>query len=153
MYNKMSRVIFNVVMYISGVAVLVPAFVLVLQFGILGSAAKSETIVETPLTIWLMFGTLFGGVAYLIALGVLAWKSQASCRWCLYCLTGYAIYIAVMIGYISAGDFTLQMRTSGLLSALSSNAQVLFYLTAPLVFVVLLLTSHTSHKKVKVNHG
>ncbi len=139
MQGKVSMT-FNVVTYVFGIAVLVPAFVVFLQFVILGNVAKSETdSAETPLATWLSLGTLFGGIAYLIALGMFAWRPQANCRWCLCCLIGYAIYVAGMIGYISWGDFAHQAKTYGLVSALSDNVSALLYIAAPLIFVVLLI--------------
>ena len=133
--------IFNVFTCVLGIAVLVPAFVLFIHLAFLGNVASSADSAETPMATWLSIGTLFGGVAYLIALGMFAWRPHTVCRWCLYWLIGFSIYVAGMIGYISSGNFAQQVKTSGLLSALSSNAQDLLYIAVPLIFVVLLFFS------------
>jgi len=139
MQGKVSMT-FNVVTCVFGIAVLVPAFVVFLQFAILGNVAKSETdSAGTPLATWLSLGTLFGGIAYLIALGMFAWRPQANCRWCLYCLIGYSIYVAGMIGDIVLDDFAHQMKTYGLVSALSNHVPDLLYVAVPLLFVALLI--------------
>src|SRR6266513_1032900 len=134
----MSRM-FNAITCVVGLAVLVPAFVLLMQVGILGNIAAGTDSKGLPLTTWLGIITLLGGIAYLIALGLLVWRPQRNCQWCLYCSIGYATYVAVMIGYVSSGNFAEQVKTSGLVSALSDHVPDLLYVAVPLLFIALLM--------------
>jgi len=124
--------------YIAALAVLVPAFVLCMQFAVQSNAAAVESA-GVSVAMWLTVVTLLGGIAYVIALAVLAFSSQSDCHWCLYFLGGYALYVAGMIGYVSSGNFVHQLRTSGVVSALSNNALDVAYIVISLVLFVLII--------------
>src|SRR6266849_2939375 len=130
---------FSAITYVVGFAVLVPAFVLFIHLAFLGNVAAGTDSKGMPLTTWLGIVTLLGGIAYLIALGLLVWRPQRNCQGCLYCSIGYAMYVAVMIGYISSGNFAEQVKTSGLVYALSNHVADLLYVAVPLLFVALLI--------------
>jgi len=121
-----------------GAAVLIPAFVILAQLAFLGNAGGAGSGSDTTLSTWLAIATFLGGIAYLVALVTLMWRTQGNCRWCVYYLIIYAVYVAAMLAYISLGDFAHQAKTSGLMTALSNNFLGILYLAVPVVFVVLL---------------
>lgn len=120
----------NAITLVIGASTLVSAFVLFVHLAFLGNIEEG-----TDLSALFARGTLLAGLVCLTVLIIITVKG-VSCRWCLYYLMCFSIYISAMIGYTSLGDFTNALKTRQILPWISNNARDLIYTSMPVVFLV-----------------
>jgi hypothetical protein len=112
-----------------------------MQFASQGNAGAAAGSGDVPLGTWLAVLTVVGAVAHVIALAMVAIRTREDCRWCVFVLGGYAVYVAGMIGYISLSGFLQQVRMSGILSALLNTIPDIVYIAIALTFAVLVVVT------------
>jgi hypothetical protein len=114
-----------------GVLVLLPAFIVWMQFGILDNVARSKGVEGNWHALLIPLAT----IAYLVGLGVWVFTRRRS-----FVRDGYLIlycgYIAGLLMLISSGNFLHQLALYGPVMALTNHLEDFVYLAPPVVFLI-----------------